>query len=77
MFHNYLDVVFRNEGMETVAKALDWFQLYDELNQVVVSQQAWNLMPYINYAFVAWHFNFAGMQNPKLAYPTAENEVRL
>ncbi|XP_046610675.1 chromosome transmission fidelity protein 18 homolog [Neodiprion virginianus] len=75
VFHNYPEILFRDEGMETVAAALDWFQLYDVLNDTVMSQQTWNLMPYSNYAFVAWHFAFAGIQNPKLTYPTVENEV--
>lgn len=75
VFHNYPEIVFRDEGMESVAKSLDWFRIYDELNHAVMSQQAWNLMPYSNYAFVAWHFSFAGIENPKLTYPTNENEV--
>lgn len=77
VFHNYPEIVFRDEGMESVAKSLDWFQFYDEINHAVMSHQSWSLMPYTNYGFIVWHFHFAGIQNPKLAYPTAEAEVRL
>ncbi|XP_012263306.2 chromosome transmission fidelity protein 18 homolog [Athalia rosae] len=75
VFHNYPEIAFRDDQMETVARSLSWFQLYDELSTVVMSQQAWNLMPYTNYAFVDWHLDFAGVQNPKLTFPTATSEV--
>ena len=63
--------------MEVISKSLEWFQFYDEVSTVVMTKQDWRVMPYTNYAFVAWHFGFATNQFVKLSYPYAVAEVSL
>lgn len=73
IFHNYPEI--NPERFEKIPTSLKWFQFFDKISLIVEKQQAWSLMPYTNYAYVAWHLNFAKIRNPKVSYPSVVYEV--
>lgn len=75
VFHNYPEVCLPN--MIKISDTLEWYEIYDEITTLVMARQDWRVMPYANYAFVAFHFGFANSQQfVKLTYPYAPAEVR-
>ncbi|XP_043280438.1 chromosome transmission fidelity protein 18 homolog [Venturia canescens] len=74
VFHNYPEVCVPN--MNKISETLQWYEFYDEITNLVLKRQDWRVMPYANYAFVAFHFGFANNQQfVKLNYPYAPTEA--
>ncbi|XP_054012649.1 chromosome transmission fidelity protein 18 homolog [Hylaeus anthracinus] len=74
IFHNYPEIC--NEKLNYIIFSLEWFQFFDEILSFVASFNVWSVMPYTNYAFIAWHLNFAKAKHAKLSYPTITFEIR-
>ncbi|KAG7211889.1 hypothetical protein KM043_011100 [Ampulex compressa] len=73
IFHNYPEVC--NEKLKQICLSLEWFQFFDKVLSLVANQQVWSIMPYTNYAFVAWHLLLAKTRCPRLSYPSIVYEV--
>ncbi|KAL7301054.1 hypothetical protein TKK_0006326 [Trichogramma kaykai] len=73
IFHNYPNNC--RTKLSTVSKSLDWFEYYDIMNRAVMEHQSWMLMPYTNFAFIAWHLGLASPQMPKISFPSTTFEV--
>jgi len=55
---------------------MEWLCFTDQLNQKVISQQAFILSGYLPYLAVVFHLHFSQTSVPKITYPKAQFEVR-
>lgn len=60
---------------QSILKGLEWFCWSDLLDTSIRHEQNFVLMPYLPYAFAAWHFLFSTTNWPKISYPNAGYEV--
>ncbi|XP_055546969.1 chromosome transmission fidelity protein 18 homolog [Wyeomyia smithii] len=69
VFENYLQQKMPDPNMVGVAEAGSWFCFNDRVQQMINHQQNYSIYPYLMYAFVSWHFLFAGLVWPKINFP--------
>lgn len=75
LFQNYLEVKFKDPGMERINMALHWLGFVDELTNYINKQQDYTLMTYQSYLTVIYHFLFASNTHPKITYPRQNIEM--
>lgn len=61
--------------MDAIVESTSWFCFNDMVTQKINTLQNYSIYPYLQYAFVAWHFDFASMKYPQIAYPSKQYEV--
>ncbi|CAG0896046.1 unnamed protein product, partial [Darwinula stevensoni] len=75
MHENFLNIKFKDTHMQAVAEGMEWLATSDILNREVRHSQVYNLVAYMPYVCVAFHFLFSSLQYPKLSFPNAQFEV--
>lgn len=75
LFQNYLEVKFKDPGMERINMALHWLGFVDEVSNYINTQQDYSLMTYRPYLAVIYHFLFASNTHPKIVYPRQNQEM--
>ncbi|XP_021940234.1 chromosome transmission fidelity protein 18 homolog isoform X2 [Zootermopsis nevadensis] len=75
VYENFLNMSFRDNHLNAVSLGLEWFCAADVLSHKIHTTQNYVLMPYQPFGFVAWHFLFASLSWPKIAYPSAGYEM--
>lgn len=61
--------------MTSIVKALKWFCFNDLIQHKINTQQNYIIYPYLQFAFVCWHFCFSSMNYPQITYPQKQYEV--
>ncbi|XP_055590916.1 chromosome transmission fidelity protein 18 homolog [Uranotaenia lowii] len=79
VFENYLHQRMPDPNMAGAAEAGSWFCFNDRIQQQVNHLQNYSIYPYLTYAFVMWHYLFAGLAWPKINFPSKgfENSQKL
>lgn len=75
VFENYVTMKVKDSSLESICESLEWFCFSDVVNKQIYTLQNYSLMPYLQYAFVIWHFAFGTYNWNKLNYPSASYEV--
>lgn len=75
VFENYVTMKVKDSSLESICESLEWFCFSDVVNKQIYTLQNYSLMPYLQYAFVIWHFAFGTHNWNKLNYPSAGYEV--
>lgn len=75
VFENYPLLKIRDSSFESVCKCMEWFVFNDLMSKQIYILQNYSISPYLQYAFVVWHFVFATHMKQKLNYPSVEYEV--
>jgi chromosome transmission fidelity protein 18 len=63
--------------MKGVVEATDWFCFNDCLQTKINTLQNYSVYPYLDFAFVIWHYLFATMAYPKIQFPHKGFEVEI
>ncbi|CAH0564049.1 unnamed protein product [Brassicogethes aeneus] len=77
VFENFPSMKFKDNNMENVCAALDWFGFTDLVSKQIYQLQNYSLGPYLQYAFVQWHFVFGSPNHQKINFPTQGYEAKL
>ena len=56
-------------------EASKWFCFNDLIQHKINTQQNYIIYPYLQFAFVCWHFCFSSMAYPQITYPQKQYEV--
>lgn len=75
VFENYPYLKLKDSTIESLCRCMNWFIFSDLINKQIYTMQNYELMNYLQYAFVVWHFIFATSMKQKLNYPSAGYEV--
>ena len=75
VFENYLDMKFKDSGMQSVLAGLEWMVHFDLLHQEAIKSQAWALMGHFCFPLVAAHLLFASTTKQRVQFPTQQTEV--
>eukprot|EP00092_Neocalanus_flemingeri_P030900 GFUD01033557.1.p1 GENE.GFUD01033557.1~~GFUD01033557.1.p1 ORF type:complete len:883 (+),score=321.60 GFUD01033557.1:37-2685(+) len=76
VFENYLNIKFKDSGMNGVVKGLDWFGHFDHLNQEMLRGQVWALMGHFPFTLVAAHMLFASSTKQRVSFPTQQTDAK-
>ncbi|KAB0794124.1 hypothetical protein PPYR_13744 [Photinus pyralis] len=77
IFENYQTLQVKDNSLDGISKALEWFSYTDLVNRQIYSLQCYTLSSYVVYAFVIWHFLFATSTRQKLSYPSVGYEAKV
>lgn len=75
VFENYLQQKMPDPNLVGVVEAMDWFCYNDCLQTKINTLQNYSVYPYLDFAFVTWHYLFATMAYPKIQFPHKGFEV--
>ncbi|XP_019858878.1 PREDICTED: chromosome transmission fidelity protein 18 homolog [Amphimedon queenslandica] len=75
LFENYLNVKIRDPGMAIVAETQDWIMFYQSLSSAMLSSQVFQLMAYMPFVSVVFHFFYAvSVTGYRVQYPHTQFE---
>uniref|UniRef100_A0ABM5F0V8 Chromosome transmission fidelity protein 18 homolog n=1 Tax=Pogona vitticeps TaxID=103695 RepID=A0ABM5F0V8_9SAUR len=75
LYDNFLNMKIKESHFGSVCLALEWLGFSDLLNGVVMHGQNFQLMRYLPFLPVSFHFLFAASSVPRLVYPNSQHEA--
>lgn len=75
VFENFSKQKIQDSNMAAVVEASKWFCFNDLIQNKINSLQNYIIYPYLQFAFVCWHFCFSSMAYPQITYPQKQYEV--
>ncbi|KAF6029468.1 CHTF18 [Bugula neritina] len=75
LHENFINMKYKDSNMQSIRSGMEWLCFTDQLNQKVISQQAFILSGYLPYLAVVFHLHFSQTSVPKITYPKAQFEA--
>ncbi|KAL7044013.1 hypothetical protein ACKWTF_001745 [Chironomus riparius] len=75
VFENFLKQKIQDTNLTSIVEASKWFCFNDLIQHKINTQQNYIIYPYLQFAFVCWHFCFSSMAYPQITYPQKQYEV--
>jgi len=75
VFENYVNLKFKDNSLENVAKGLNWFSTFDLLHTEMLRSQSYSIMAYLPFTIVLAHFMFGSTFKQRVSFPSQAHEV--
>nr|XP_060642516.1 chromosome transmission fidelity protein 18 homolog [Anolis sagrei ordinatus] len=74
LFENFLHMKVKGSSLDSACLGLDWMGFTDLVNQAAMNGQSFQLLRFLPFLPVAFHFLFAASSAPHLTFPSSQQE---
>ena len=75
VFENYVNIKFKDNALENVARGLEWFSTFDLMHTEMLHSQVYSIMAFLPFTLVLAHFMFASTVKQRVSFPSQAHEV--
>jgi len=76
VFENYVNIKFKDSGLENVVRGLDWFSNFDLMHSEMLHSQVYSIMAYLPFTLVLAHLMFASTVKQRVSFPSQAHQAQ-